>query len=636
MIFATLNLMLFLVGFPFICSLILILITNATVRTFLLKVFAFVIIVVSLVLLITTMNLHKEFYSFELPHLEYFFLIIEFAMLVWIIIRGIKYKKFGTILLVLIQAGLLIYNLLYVETSGKIENALFIDKFSLIMVAIIGIIGSLICIYAIGYMQDYHKNHKEIPNRRNVFAFYLFVFLSAMFGIVFSNNMFWLNFFWEVTTFCSFVMIGYSGTKEAVNNSFRAVYMNLIGGVVFTAGIIFMSKNYHIVNLDQLLDLTKQGESAAVIVCLCLCFAGIVKSAQFPFSSWLLGAMVAPTPVSALLHSSAMVKAGVYLVVRVAPFISGTIGGNSIALIGALTFLFSSLLAISQSNSKKVLAYSTIGNLGLIIACAGVGKPEAIIAAVLLIIFHAVAKSLLFLCVGTIEHKIDSRDIEDMDWLILRLPKIAIAMIIGMAGMFLAPFGMLISKWIVLGAFIDSHSGLGPFLILALSFGGAFNLFFWTKWLGKIIATMRNQNNIAKKIHLEESVIIWTLAILTVASCLFIPFISKYFIEPYTEFTYVSGAFATNMIILIAMVIMLLVLPLSMLFMGKKKKKVTPYLSGRNSSELAWFEGSMGRSYPISLKNYYFTNLIKENVIFKIGEISAFILLITIVIGSMI
>nr|MBP7554433.1 NADH-quinone oxidoreductase subunit L [Spirochaetota bacterium] len=175
MIFNTLNLMLFLVGFPFVCSLILILITNATVRTFLLKVFAFVIIVVSLVLLVTTMNLHKEFYSFELPHLEYFFLIIEFAMLVWIIIRGIKYKKFGTILLVLIQAGLLIYNLLYVETSGKIENALFIDKFSLIIVAIIGIIGSLICIYAIGYMQDYHKHHKDVPNRRNVFAFYLFV-----------------------------------------------------------------------------------------------------------------------------------------------------------------------------------------------------------------------------------------------------------------------------------------------------------------------------------------------------------------------------------------------------------------------------------------------------------------------------
>ena len=104
-----------------------------------------------------------------------------------------------------------------------------------------------------------------------------------------------------------------------------------------------------------------------------LCFAGITKSAQLPFSSWLLGAMVAPTPVSALLHSSTMVKAGVYLVLRMAPVVAGTKVGMMVALVGAVTFLVGSLAAITTSDAKKVLAWSTVANLGLIVLCGGIG-----------------------------------------------------------------------------------------------------------------------------------------------------------------------------------------------------------------------------------------------------------------------
>jgi ech hydrogenase subunit A len=181
-----------------------------------------------------------------------------------------------------------------------------------------------------------------------------------------------------------------------------------------------------------------------------LCFAGMTKSAQFPFSSWLLGAMVAPTPVSALLHSSTMVKAGVYLVLRMAPVITGSGVGLAVALIGSGTFLLTSIAAITANDAKKVLAYSTIANLGLIVLCGGIGTSAAIWAGVLLIIFHALAKCLLFLCVGIVEHKLHSRDIEAMSGLLLKLPRLGIMMLIGMAGMFLAPFGMLISKWAVL------------------------------------------------------------------------------------------------------------------------------------------------------------------------------------------
>ena len=232
----------------------------------------------------------------------------------------------------------------------------------------------------------------------------MFVFIAAMFGLVFSNNLNWLYFFWEITTLCSFLLIGYSGTGEAIKNSFLALNLNLLGSVAFASAIIWLvAQPGGTLELDKLI---MTGGIVALIPAVLISFAGLTKSAQMPFSSWLLGAMVAPTPVSALLHSSTMVKAGVYVIIRFAPVLQNTTPGYMIALVGGFTFLFASAIAISKSNAKIVLAYSTIANLGLIVACAGIGTYEAIWAAILLIIFHAVSKCLLFLGTGTIEHRI--------------------------------------------------------------------------------------------------------------------------------------------------------------------------------------------------------------------------------------
>ena len=163
-------------------------------------------------------------------------------------------------------------------------------------------------------------------------------------------------------------------------------------------------------------------QSVVMLPVLLLCFAGMNKAAQYPFGNWLLGAMVAPTPSSALLHSSTMVKAGVYLVLRCSPVLQNSASGAIVALIGGTSFVMCSALAISQSNGKKVLAYSTIANLGLIVLCAGIGTSFTLWAALLLIIFHAVAKALMFLCVGTVDHQTGSQDIEDMYGLVSRMP----------------------------------------------------------------------------------------------------------------------------------------------------------------------------------------------------------------------
>ena len=212
--------------------------------------------------------------------------------------------------------------------AGHLEASrdLLVDKFSIIMALIIGIVGSLTCVYALGYMKAYHEeHHKEVPDRRPFFFGLLLIFLGAMFGVVFSNNLIWLYFFWEITTLCSFLLIGYTGTQEARDNALRAVAMNLLGGLAMAGGIVWFYRAGHSVELDQLV---KSPGGVALMPAALFSLAGITKSAQFPFARWLLGAMVAPTPVSALLHSATMVKAGVYIVLRMAPVMGGDVCGD--------------------------------------------------------------------------------------------------------------------------------------------------------------------------------------------------------------------------------------------------------------------------------------------------------------------
>ena len=296
------------------------------------------------------------------------------------------------------------------------------------MSLIIGIVGCLICVYAIGYMKDYNRHHLDYKDRRYFFFGMLFLFLGAMMGLIFSSNLIWIYFFWEITSICSFLLIGYNQTDEAMENSFKALWMNLLGGLGFAVAIAYAAISLQVINIQDLVALAVSSDAKAglaLIPVVFLAFAGLTKSAQLPFSGWLLGAMVAPTPTSALLHSATMVKAGVYLLIRLAPAMEGNLAGLMVTTIGGFTFLVTSMLAISQDDGKKVLAYSTISNLGLITACAGVGMHEAVWAAILLMMFHAVSKSLMFLSVGAVENCTGSRNIEDMHGLIVKLPGLA-------------------------------------------------------------------------------------------------------------------------------------------------------------------------------------------------------------------
>lgn len=598
------QLLLFLILFPLIAAFFMLIAKTDLVRDWIVKLSALVIGVVSVFLLISTYDKGAMLVSVvpaEQAGLLMF--VLEMFIAVFILYLGIKYKKWHVVLLILVQSAMMLYFELVCAHGIHVESNLFVDEFSNIMALIIGIIGSLICVYSLGYMKFFHEHHTEMPDKRPWFFAILFLFLSAMFGLVFSNNLLWVYFFWEVTTLCSFLLIGYTKTTEATNNAFSALWMNLLGGIAFTGAILWLAiAGGGVMGLS---DLLTTGKAIALIPAALIGFAGLTKAAQLPFSSWLVGAMVAPTPVSALLHSSTMVKAGVYIIVRFAPIYQATMTGYVLAFVGAFTFLIASGIAISQSNAKRVLAYSTIANLGLVVACAGIGTYEAIWAAILLIVFHAISKSLLFLATGTVEHQIKSREIDDMNGLIVRMPKTAAMMVIGMAGMFLAPFGMLISKWAAIQAFIDAP--LGFIFVIIIAFGSAMTVFFWAKWMGKILTVTSDGKLIDGKVDKSEWAALLTLAGLSFVTTLVFPLLSTKLLEPFIYHNYgvIAQITQDNLIIMILMMFMIVLLPLSILLPHRKHRHLAPYMGGRTTTQDMRFAGSLGVQKKTILSNYY-------------------------------
>ncbi len=549
--------------------------------------------------------------------------VIEGGMGLYVIYVGLRAKRPMIVTLMLAQAGLMLW--LELTQGSKLEAAqnFYVDKFSVIMALINGVVGGGICLYALGYMREYHEvAHREVADRRPMFFALLFVFMGAMFGIIFCNNLLWLFLFWEITTLCSFLLIGYTQTEEARQNALRALVMNLAGGLAFALAIVCFQRQSGSIELQAMIT-SKQ--ALALLPAALLCFAGITKSAQLPFSSWLLGAMVAPTPVSALLHSSTMVKAGVYLVLRMAPVITGTTVGLLVALVGAVTFLAGSLAAITTSDAKKVLAWSTVANLGLIVMCGGIGTYQAVWAGVLLIIFHALAKCLLFLCVGVVEQRLHSRDIEAMSGLLLHMPKVGVMMLIGMAGMFLAPFGMLISKWAVLKAVVDAYPALSVFIV----FGSAATLFFWVKWMGKLLEVLNPRRTPEPPLALGQSIALYGLAGATFLACLFFPLISTRLIEPYilAVFGQTASMAPGNLIIMTIMMVMIMLFPLSYINYGRGVRVTDAYLGGANVPSSARFLGSGNAEHEVTTNNYYLHGVVSEKWLTRYGVLCTTVLL---------
>lgn len=602
----------FLIVFPFVAAAILALTNNNTVRQAIVYPGCVLIIAAAVVFAVQRFIAGDTVtYLEDTAIIDKIMLVAEFLLMGLVVYLSFKYKKYYAAALSVVQTLLVAWLELFGHKSEQHMYHILCDRLTVIMCLIIAVVGCLICVYAIGYMKDYHQHHTEYKDRRRFFFAMLFVFLGAMFGLVLSSNLIWIYFFWEITSISSFLLIGYTKTDEAVNNSFRALWMNLLGGLGFAIGIVYAALVLDITNLQQL---TSSDSALTVLPVILLAFAGLTKSAQLPFSKWLLGAMVAPTPSSALLHSATMVKAGVYLLIRLAPVMSGNVAGTMVSLIGGFTFFVTSMLAITNTDGKKVLAYSTISNLGLITACAGVGSVETVWAAIMLMIFHAVSKSLLFQAVGAIENATGSRDIEVMHGLIIRQPWLAAVMVVGIAGMYLAPFGMLVSKWAALKSFVDAGNIL---LILFICFGSATTLFYWTKWLCKIIACPATFKRSPNTTSANQWCSIGFHAVIMIILCIVLPFISKGIVTPY-----ISGIFenvvevigVTDMIIMIGILFSLFLFPMAvnMIMPRIDTKKTMSYMGGINTGDHIHFIDSFDNEKKLFLSNWYMVDVFGE------------------------
>lgn len=628
----------FLILFPFFAALILAFMKKESkVREYFIFASCALIVAAVLYVAVTGLGSHRE-YLYQTKLIDTIILIGEIGLMALVIAYAIRYKRIYVALLSIVQTGVIAW----LDLSGQSESVtshILSDNLTIMMCLIIGIVGSLICVYAVGYMREYHTHHTEFKNRCSFFFAMLFVFLGAMFGLVFSNNLTWIYFFWEITTLCSFLLIGYTQTDEAIRNSFRALWMNLLGGVGFAAAIVYAVIKLKVTDLSGLVAVGT-GSMIAIIPVILLAFAALTKSAQLPFCGWLLGAMVAPTPTSALLHSATMVKAGVYLLIRLSPTLTGNLAGTMVSAIGGFTFFATSLLAISQSDGKKVLAYSTVSNLGLITACAGVGMHEAVWAGILLILFHAVSKSLMFLSVGAVENSIGSRNIEDMHGLIVKLPELAFVMIIGIAGMFLAPFGMLISKWAALKAFVDTKSVV---LLIFLIYGSASTLFYWTKWLGKLVAVIHNSERRPNTVGRSEWFSLISQALIMVSLCILFPLASTYMVEPFLAEMFhgklpaIISSGNTKIMLMMLFAIVILPVAVRLLTFGKKNKIVKSYMGGANVGDDRSFTDAFGEKKSMYLASWYMEDYFGEKKILMPSIILAaatVIVLMVMVIGG--
>ncbi len=292
-----------------------------------------------------------------------------------------------------------------------------VDNLTIVMFTMVSVVASCIFVYSVGYMHGDKRFH--------LFFTYLCLFAFSMLGLVLSDSLVGLFIFWELVGICSYFLIGFwYERKSAADASKKAFITNRVGDFLFTVGIAVMLAMTGGVNLEEVFASVRSGsfaghEGLLTFAGICLFFGAVGKSAQFPLHVWLPDAMEGPTPVSALIHAATMVAAGVYLVGRIFPILTPT-ALIFIAYIGGITLIGSALIAIVMTDIKRVLAYSTISQLGYMILALGLG---GWVAGLFHLITHACFKALLFLGSGSVIHGCGGeQDVRKMGRLHSRMP----------------------------------------------------------------------------------------------------------------------------------------------------------------------------------------------------------------------
>lgn len=344
-----------------------------------------------------------------------------------------------------------------------IDLAFRLDGLSLLFSLMILLIGLIVVVYA-----RYYLSPRDSMGR---FYTYLLLFMGSMLGVVLSENIIQLLMFWELTSLSSFLLISYWQQREEASRGARmALTITGGGGLAMLGGFLLlgnMAGSYEINDILLAGDIIRSHEHYSIMLLLIL-LGVFTKSAQFPFHFWLPNAMAAPTPVSAYLHSATMVKAGIFLLARLFPALSGTPEWTWIVSgIGIITFLTGSYIALFKHDMKALLAYSTISHLGLIVTLFGIGTPLAVVAGVFHIINHATFKASLFMLAGIVDHETGTRDMRHLQGLYRYMPYSAVLMVIAAAAMAGIPgLNGFISKEMFLAEIVGHGHALNPHWLL--------------------------------------------------------------------------------------------------------------------------------------------------------------------------
>lgn len=409
------------------------------------------------------------------------------------------------------QGQHLLFTFSWVPDMG-VNLSFILDGYALFFTLLITGIGSLIFLYSHRYMAHH-------PHQLRFYSWML-AFAGAMLGLVTSANLILLYIFWEMTTISSFFLIGLSDNDDKSRwNAVQALIVTSLGSLAMLAGFVLIYITLGTLELTdiwaragELKDTSLLAPMVALIV-----VGAVTKSALFPFHIWLPAAMVAPTPVSAYLHSATMVKAGVFLVARLTPvFAAVAVWEVTLVTLGLVTLVIGGVLALGQRDLKALLAYSTVSQLGMMVALYGLGTDLAALAATLHLMSHAIFKGAMFLVAGIIEYEVGTRELRSLGGLARAMP--ALALVTGVVALSLGgipPLSGFLSKETILHASLHLSGFSGWAVPLLLVLGSAVTLAYSLRFL---LGTFGGASQGAARRPKIPVLLLFTPAVLAVAT----------------------------------------------------------------------------------------------------------------------
>ena len=513
------------------------------------------------------------------------FTFLDIVLLFYFLMQGYLFKHKFVLLLSSLQ--ILLYRYILTLDFSIASSDIIVDSLSTLFYLIINIVGGVIILFALKYIES-----EEFTRvKKNSFIAILFFFLAVMNFIVSTNSIETFFMLFELTTLSSYVLIGYRADEVSKQNALRALWVNQIGGVAILLALVLSIKEYDTIYFDILIA---NIENSYLLPIAFLVLAGFVKGASIPFEKWLLGAMVAPTPVSAILHSATMVKIAPFLMLKLAPAMDSFLS-LTITLFGTFVFVTASFLALSKDYFKEILGLSTIALLALMMALASIGTEEATLACLILITFHAISKALLFLQAGILEKNFHLKYVQDIDGLINHSPLVVFFILIGFASLTLPPFGAFIAKMMALES-LTALIKLNPLYAIALVFialGSVFLTLLYFKIVTKLFAKDSDAEVEKRDISLFYKVPSYLLVMML-------------FIGIYVSF---QNNFLTNFEIFISTALLLLIPIFLEFFLFKKADRVKEYCCGEKDElevSMYYFDLSDGLKRWIRVLSYIF------------------------------